>query len=72
MTDPDTTPRAESREITGYVALCACGRLTGACDSTRMRRDDVALMLGRWIMDDKEVIPKQGEWSVRLQICNCR
>lgn len=60
------------RRPSGFVAKCQCGRYTGAVDSVRTDRAELAKTLGEWLFSGKAVEPMfEGEWSKQLSSCRC-
>lgn len=55
----------------GYVSKCRCGQFNAAVDTRYVGREDVAKMLGEWIMRGNAVEPRFGDWSEKLGKCQC-
>lgn len=57
---------------TGFVATCRCGKVVGAMDCQRTRREDACQILGRWLADGCTIAPRfAGTWSVKVEQCVC-
>jgi len=61
-----------SKKPTGFVAVCLCGRITGAMDIDRTERKEAGKLLGEWLFKGCTVEPRFGDrWEVKLQSCQC-
>jgi hypothetical protein len=59
------------KKPTGFVAICQCGRVTGAMDLERTGHGSGRL-LGEWLMNGCTVEPRfDGAWEVKVYPCTC-
>lgn len=56
----------------GFVAICRCGKITGAMDFKRTDRIDAGKILGKWLFYGCTVQPRFGaSWSETIEQCEC-
>jgi hypothetical protein len=60
------------RKPTGFVAICQCGLVIGAMDTTRTDRNDAGHILGKWLSEGCTIEPRfTGTWVAEVKKCRC-
>jgi len=60
-----------AKKPSGFVAKCQCGSFVAALDADRTERQEMARLLGQWLMRGDTVEPRFGSWRETIMPCVC-
>lgn len=60
------------RKPSGFIAICQCGVVVGALDINRTSHDEAGKLIGAWLSNGCTIRPQFGEWTVQIEMCQCK